>query len=260
MRKLYIILFIAIISFAVKAQTTAVNFTLNDCNGTSQSLYKSLDSGKVVILFYEHQCASCLQGANLVKSVYNSKYTNNPNVEIIYLDNGGFPCTSINSWVSTNNLLQGPKIAYSADYASPYGSGMPVIAICGPYLHKVYFTAISVTQASDTAKMRKAIDSALMQIPLGIQDVKKTSNEIDIYPNPVKGNTINISFNSSVSQKISLEVIDLTGKSVYRQFDIYIHEGDNTIKISDAEMRNGVYFCRFKTAESNYVRKLIISK
>jgi hypothetical protein len=261
MKKLYIILYITFLfTFLAKAQTTAVDFTLNDCDGVSQSLYKTLDSGKVVILFYEHQCSSCVQGANLVKSVYNSKYSNNPDVKIIYLDNGGFSCSSINNWVASNNFIQGPKIAYKSDYSSPYGSGMPVIAICGPYLHKVYFTAISVAQASDTAKMRKAIDTALAQIPLSIQEAKKTTNSVNVYPNPVSGNYIYINFSSRVNQKISIDVMDLTGKTVYSSYDIQMREGDNNIKISDAEMKNGVYFCRIKAADGNYVRKLIINK
>ena len=261
MKKLYIILFLAFaINFFTNAQTTGVDFSLSDCNGVTQSLYKSLDSGKVVILIYEHQCLSCITGSKYVQTVYNSYYSTNPNVEIMYLDNGGFNCASISSWISTNALTPGIEIAYSDLYTSPYGTGMPQIVICGPYLHKIYFNAAGTILTADTVHMHHAIDSALMQIPLSIQNVKKNTDNIQIYPNPVINSSININFTSSINQEISLEVIDLTGKSVYSSNDITIHEGDNNIRLSDANLKNGVYFCRFKSTEGNSVRKLILNR
>jgi len=213
-----------------------------------------------VILIYEHQCLSCITGSKYVQKVYNSYYSTNPNVEIMYLDNGGFNCASISSWISTNALTPGVEIAYSALYTSPYGAGMPQIVICGPYLHKIYFNAAGTILTADTVHMHRAIDSALMQTPLSVQDVKKNTDNIQIYPNPVTNASVNINFTSSINQKIALEVIDLTGKSVYSSNDIAIREGDNNIRLSEANLKNGVYFCRFKSTEGISVRKLILNK
>ena len=261
MKKLYIILFIAFaINFFTNAQTTGVDFSLNDCNGVTQSLFKSLDSGKVVIMIYEHQCSSCVTGSKYVQKVYNSYYATNPNVEIMYLDNGGFNCASISSWINTNALAPGNTIAYSNTYNSPYGTGMPVVVICGPYQHKIYFNASGTLLTADTVHMHHAIDSALMQTTLSVQSVKKNTDNIQIYPNPVTNSSVNINFTSSINQKIALEVIDLTGKSVYSSNDITIYEGNNNIRLSDANLKNGVYFCRFKSTEGISVRKLILNK
>lgn len=261
MKKLYIILFIAFaINFFTNAQTTGVDFSLNDCNGVTQSLFKSLDSGKVVIMIYEHQCSACVTGSKYVQTVYNSYYATNPNVEIMYLDNGNNNCASTSSWISTNNLTPGIEFAYSANYSSPYGAGMPQIVICGPYLHKIYFNAAGTLLTADTVHMHHAIDSALMQTTLSVQSVKKNTDNIQIYPNPVTNGSVNINFTSSINQKIALEVIDLTGKSVYSSNDITINEGNNNIRLSDANLKNGVYFCRFKSTEGISVRKLILNK
>ena len=260
MKKLYSLLFILFFAaFIANSQTTAVDFTLNDCNGNSQSLYKSLDSGKVMILLYEHQCSSCISGAKLIKGLLNSVYSSNQNVKLIYLDNGGFSCSLISTWISNNSLLQAPTIAYSSDYSSPYGTGMPVLAICGPYKHQVYFKANGLAQV-DTAKMHQAIDLALNETILGVQNSKLISNNVNISPNPVTNTHININFSSKVSQKLTLEIIDLTGKCVYTSKDLYLNEGVNNIKLSDAELKNGIYFCSFKTDTGNYVRKLIMNK
>jgi len=261
MLKRYNLLFLLLlISFFSKAQTTGVDFNLPDCNNVNQSLYNTLDSGKVVVLIYEHQCAFCLDGALYFKGVYNTYYSNNPNIRVMYLDNGGFKCDDIDSFVVKNNLIPGVQIALNSDYSTPYGNGMPVIVICGPYLHKVYFSCLNLTGASDTVHMHHAIDSALMEIPLSINNSIICSNDIKIFPNPVKGNTFSINYMSKIAQIINIEITDIMGKTVYRRQADNIIKGENKINISNVDLSQGVYLINFKTTDYNVIRKLIITK
>lgn len=53
--------------------------------------------------------------------------------------------------------------------------------------------------------------SAIVKVEMNAKDIKG----ISIYPNPVKDNTINISFNAITEGKSTINVIDITGKIVY---------------------------------------------
>lgn len=260
MQKRYNLLFLMLlISLFSKAQTTGVDFNLPDCNTVNQSLYNTLDSGKVVVLIYEHQCAFCLDGALYFKGVYNTYYSNNPNIRVMYLDNGGFKCDDIDSFIVKNNLIPGIQIALNSDYSTPYGSGMPVIVICGPYQHKVYFSCLNLSGASDTVHMHHAIDSALMEIPLSINNIIKSNNDIKIFPNPTNTNNISIDFNSNIEQIMDIEIMDIMGKTIYRRNNIKIFEGENKLNLSDINLNFGSYLMSFKNANSNIIRKLIVN-
>ena len=260
MQKRYnLLFFVLLIALFSNAQTTGVDFNLPDCNTVNQSLYKTLDSGKVVVLIYEHQCAFCLDGALYFKGVYNSYYINNPNIRVMYLDNGGFKCDDIDSFIVKNNLISGIQIALNSDYSTPYGNGMPVIVICGPYLHKVYFSCLNLNDASDTVHMHHAIDSALMEIPLSVNNIIR-NNDIRIFPNPTNKNNISINLNSNKVQNINIEITDIMGKTIYILNNINIIEGENAINLSDAHLSQGVYLISFKNTDYNVIRKLIINK
>ena len=261
MQKRYnLLFFVLLIALFSNAQTTGVDFNLPDCNTVNQSLYNTLDSGKVVVLIYEHQCAFCLDGALYFKGVYNSYYANNPKIRVMYLDNGGFKCDDIDSFIVKNNLIPGIQIALNSDYSTPYGNGMPVIVICGPNQHKVYFSCLNLSGASDTIHMHHAIDSALMEIPLSINNSIKNNNDIKIFPNPTNTTNISFEFNSNNEQIINIEIIDIMGKPVYKHNDIKIIKGETNLNLSDANLIQGAYFMNFKNADYTIIRKLIINK
>ena len=149
-------LLVLLLSSPAPAQTTAVDFTLNDCNGISQNLYSILDAGKVVVLIYEHECASCVTGALRVKNVINASYASNARIQILYLDNGGNSCKRTSDWIANNALLPGISFVYSNNGSSPYGAGMPVIVIAAGAQHKTYLVSKSLTTASPARTSRRA--------------------------------------------------------------------------------------------------------
>ena len=55
---LFILLFL--IGIVSSAQTTATNFTANDCSGTPHTLFTELDAGKVVVIAFVMPCATCI--------------------------------------------------------------------------------------------------------------------------------------------------------------------------------------------------------
>ncbi|MEP7235362.1 MAG: choice-of-anchor D domain-containing protein, partial [Ignavibacteriota bacterium] len=64
---------------------------------------------------------------------------------------------------------------------------------------------------------------------------------INIRPNPVKGNTIILTFSSSASEKAEIQIFDLLGKEFYKQ---NISAGTSQLEIPVGHLQNGIYFAR----------------
>lgn len=248
---------ITLASLVSQAQTTSVDFTLTDCNGNSRSLYPIIDSGNVVILVYEHQCSSCLVGAKNLKTAINTYYAALTNIRVMYLDNGGYNCTSVKNWISNNSLISGSAFAYSNTQSSPYGSGMPVIVVTGSIAHKVYVIANSVNLPSVTT-LKTAIQNALADISNGINTDDGMANNINIYPNPAETDKIWIKLGESDGKITGYKVINTTGQIILPETEI--KNAAKQEEISIAGLENGIYFICLNSSKGIIAKKLIISR
>jgi Secretion system C-terminal sorting domain/Outer membrane protein Omp28 len=76
-----------------------------------------------------------------------------------------------------------------------------------------------------------------------------TQAKVRIYPNPSNG-----IFTISTTANAKLEVIDLTGKSVFKTDKI-----SNSSEIDLSNLQKGIYLAKIKTENSSYTEKLIIN-
>ncbi len=230
MKLKYLILLAFVFVFTSNnAQTVATDFTLTNCDGNTSNLYNIIDNGNVVVLIYEHQCSSCLQGATNVKNVIANNYADSTNLKVLYLDNGGYNCTSVQNWVLSHNLIPGELFAYSNDLNSPYGTGMPVIVVTSGVNHTVFLAANGY---SDTATIHNAIKEAYLEVSSGINNINKNKFQISI-----NSNIISIA-GLDVNAINKIEIIDVSGKLIYSK-----EENKSTVFI-ELLLEKGLYFLR----------------
>jgi hypothetical protein len=255
--KKYSILVLIILTCAlqVNSQTIAYDYSKVDCNGISQNLYATLDQGNVVVLIYEHQCPSCLSGANNVKSVINSYYNSSTNIKVWYLDNGGFNCSSMNTWITNNSLIPGTLFQYSTDFSSPYGSGMPVIVVTGGPNHTAFLISLG---PSTTTNIHNAIEAAIASI--GIEEYTASLGTLHVYPNPINTNTFTLYYNSAIIQTIHAEIYNVEGKIVRPDFEITVSTGINSKEINIGNLNNGIYFIHLNTNKGIQLKKIFINR
>ncbi|MEP7170917.1 MAG: T9SS type A sorting domain-containing protein, partial [Bacteroidota bacterium] len=93
-----------------------------------------------------------------------------------------------------------------------------------------------------------------------------TDNEsyIDIYPNPVS-NSATISFSLEQSEKVSVNIFDLTGRLVKTLVDATLPEGANQLKWNATDengnnINTGIYFLRFETPYYSESKKISVTK
>jgi hypothetical protein len=88
---------------------------------------------------------------------------------------------------------------------------------------------------------------------------KQNIFELNVFPNPSNGDS-QLEINLPQAEKVSVIVMDVTGKKVMDAFNGEILAGDQRIKLPTGTLNNGVYFVTVSTATSTSQRKLIIQK
>ena len=189
------------------AQTTALDFTANDCAGTSHTLFSDLDAGYCVVIdLVMMGCPSCIPATHaIVDNVIPN--TSNPAMVKFYTIGytNAITCAQINTWASDNGFTHPVFAGMSAQTTYYGGMGMPtVIVLGGGANHGVYYKELGHS-ASDDPTIIAAINSAL-QGAIGVEEIG--AHTITLGPNPV-ASTLNL--NGSYT---SAKVIDAQGRIV----------------------------------------------
>lgn len=202
----------ALLAFPGFSQTTAMNFSGEDCNANNVDLFSDLDAGKAVMLiFYMPNCGSCPPVATKMQTMANNINATHPGLVKAY----AFPyqnsttCTYSSSWVVNNNLpLFAPMDSGSVQVAYYGGFGMPTVVLLGGDNHDVLF----VTQdfnTSDTTTMR---DLILNNLTAGLEEQHAIQN-IRTFPNPASG-IVTVHYEVVQGAECILQITDLSGKTV----------------------------------------------
>lgn len=242
-----------------KAQTTAMQFTGQDCNGNNVDLFADLDAGKAVILhFYMPNCGSCPPPAKKIQAMAN-------NINAIYpgkVKGYAFPfqnsttCSYSQGWVSSNILSFYAPMDSGAEQVAHYGGfGMPTVVVVGGTDHKVLFSTLSFS-TSDTTEMRDKI-IAMINGATGIGDLPHALNSFNIYPNPA-ANQFSVSIDLKEAADVLIDVTDLTGKEVTVLMNEK-HNGPLKKEFNTENLPNGIYFVRLQVNHVSSTQKLSIT-
>mgnify|MGYP001033587939 CR=1 FL=1 len=189
------------------AQTTALDFTANDCDGVPHNLFSELDAGNAVILeLVMMGCQPCIDAAhsitdNVLPNVsdparlkfYSIGYTNS------------ISCTQINNWKNNNGFTHIVFAGMSAQTTYYGGMGMPtVVVLGGGATHGVYY----VEQGHDDSD-NTAITAAVNEALLDANSIAESgARPLAFGPNPVT-NTLNLN-----STYMAVKVTDMKGRVV----------------------------------------------
>ncbi|MCX6256863.1 MAG: T9SS type A sorting domain-containing protein [Bacteroidia bacterium] len=245
MKKHLFTFFCIAITFISMAQTTATNFTCNDCAGVSHDLFSVLDSGKVIVLIWVMPCSSCVPATKTSYNVVNSYQTTYPGKVYFYLadDLANTSCTSLDSWA---NSIAVPQSAYSTSFSdahinySDYGTpGMPKIVALAGTDHRIIYNSNNTVNATI---LQDSINSFL-QSPSGIFRPNNDPATINIMPNPAN-ETTGISFYLSSSSVVKMEIFNSAGKLIENIKTAELPGGNNNLKINTSNYNTGLYFVR----------------
>jgi photosystem II stability/assembly factor-like uncharacterized protein len=90
-------------------------------------------------------------------------------------------------------------------------------------------------------------------------DPLASTNDLIIYPNPVKGKS-SVSFNLSEKQKVKIEIRDISDRVLKTVFEGILAQGEHTISLEAPGFAGGVYLCHLNGEKENTSKRFIITK
>lgn len=240
------------------SQTTATNFTANDCGGTSHNLFSELNAGKVVVIAFIMPCGSCVAPSLAASNKVKTYASSNPGKVVFYLsdDVGTTSCSTLSTWANTNGLSGSTIFANTAVKESVYGSGgMPKIVVLGGSDHKVYYNK---NGAMDATAFQTAINTALAaSSTTGIDENNNTDFQLNVFPNPATEN-ISVDYVVNEDTNVHLAIYNVLGEKV-EAIDLGpqtsgIHKTDINVE----SIPNGTYFLKLDTSTGSKTFKFAI--
>lgn len=252
---LTLLMFLMPFSFA----QNAVDFTCNDCDGTSHNLFSELDSAKVVVLCWVMPCGSCVGPSLTTYQVVKSFDTIYPGKVRMYLvdDYANTNCTSLKSW-ATGNGIKGITLFSDANIRmSDYGSiGMPkIVVVAGPE-HKVFYNASNSVNAT---ALQDSILKAIQTATAGVHENPGTIKSLSVFPNPTASQAF-VKVYLEAPEMVYITVMDAAGKPVLTERFANLSTGENLLKLEIGELSPGMYLLVIRDKSGQATTRLTVSR
>ena len=244
MKKIKYLFICFVFSVASVAQNTAIDFTEEDCNGVTHSLFDSLSAGNVIVIAWVMPCGACATYGKYAYDAVNSFAISHPGRVKFYLvdDYANTSCSNLVNWGNANQMPFSTVFSSSAISMSDYGSnGMPKVVVLGCDAG-VYYNQND--NQIDYNSVRSSIDNALCS-STGFSEQITNTFSLSIFPNPTKGK-LSIIYELDNSDQRRLEIVNVLGDILLRYDDnSYYPSGLNKENIDISGLNTGFYFLNF---------------
>lgn len=240
-----------------KGQTTAMDFTMTDCNGNMHNLYSELDSGNVVIMeFFMLSCSPCIDAGDALEPMFNKlKSTCSNKIKFYHIGyTNSYTCTQITNWVNNNGYTSVPFDSGGVQTAYYGGMGMPTVAIAGGSSHKVLYSAVGFIPG-DTAAAADSIRTFFGCSASGMNDEGVNISSISIYPNPLSEKGV-ISLSTKYPGTLRLELLNLHGQALSLLHEEKLGSGNHTASFSLKNISSGFYILKGELNGESFFRKI----
>lgn len=255
--RLHVLFFVLSVSipFIGKAQTTAMDFNIVDCNGAPHHLFSDLDAGKVVIIeYFMNSCSPCITAGQQLEAMKTDLLAEYPGKIKAYTFafNNSYSCTTVRNWVTNNGFTTVPSDSGAAQVAYYGGMGMPTIVILGGTNHSILGSPYIGFSTSDTTMMAADIRNFL-----GSASVNENSavSGLNVFPNPANAE-VKVSFTLKESSDITIEIVDVTGRVVATVMKEKAFRGEIIKTFNTAAIAQGNYVIRINANGSISQQKL----
>ena len=212
--KQYVLMLLCVVSFSSSLfAQNATDFTTDDCNGISHSLFDSLDAGNVIVIAWVMPCGGCIDYAQYAYDAVQSFSGSDPERVDFYLvdDYANTSCANLVNWGNSHNMPLHTAFSSGVISMSDYGTaGMPKVVVLSGSEHSVYYNKND--DQIDFNGVHSAIDDAL-SAPLNINEQQASDFWISIFPSPTN-DVLNIKYESNNSNIIRFEIVNILGEAV----------------------------------------------
>jgi hypothetical protein len=223
---------------------TANNFTEEDCNGVSYTLYDELDEGKIIVIAWVMPCGSCSYFGSRAYDAVQTFSESHPGKVEFYLtdDYANTSCSSISTWGTTNNMANHIAFSSSAISMSDYGSdGMPKVVVLAGNDHSILYNKNNGSISYEG--VLEAITTGLNAV--GIEENEEINKTLSIFPNPSNGS---ITLEFYMQENTTLEIFTVLGE---KRLDVNLENCNpnkkNKLEIDLSTQREGLYLIHLES-------------
>lgn len=258
-KQLLFALSFALTALYSEAQTTATNFTANDCSGTSHDLFTELEEGKIIVIAWVMPCGGCINPAKAAYNKVQTYATSNPGEVFFYLadDYANTNCTSLTSWASGNSMPNAISFSDASIDMNDYGTpGMPKIVVLGGSDHHVFY---NVNVFSDGPGVQAAIDEALALSTFGIKELATNNFQLNLSPNPSNKKEISLAYSLIEMQDVLIEITNPIGEKVETFQFKQQSEGSYQKQLDISKLSSGIYIVKLMAGNKMDELKFVVA-
>ena len=251
-------LLVLLVSNVAFSQTTATDFTTDDCNGVSHNLFSELDAGNVIVICWVMPCGPCATYAGYASDAVQSFAGTHPGRVKYYLadDYANSTCSYINGWASNYNIVTDASFSTADLSMSDYGTaGMPKAVVLGKNNYTVYYN--DNDNYIRQADIESAIILALAESTVGIND-NQSIFSLFVSPNP-SNDLLNITYSLEEQTTVKFEVLNMLGEVVVINKIINGTTGKHSIPLTVSGLSNGCYFLKITTQQETETLRFAIT-
>jgi hypothetical protein len=93
---------------------------------------------------------------------------------------------------------------------------------------------------------------------VGIEDNLSENKNINVFPNPVIGDVMNISLSNIDNQELDIQMYNALGQQVILSQNIYKLEAYESIQLDVSDLKEGIYFVKVKLQDESILTKQVI--
>ncbi|MBI1835896.1 MAG: T9SS type A sorting domain-containing protein [Flavobacteriia bacterium] len=239
------------------AQTTATDFTANDCAGTSHHLFSEMDQGKIIVAAFVMPCGSCAPNSLAAYNAVQSYASSNPNTVYFYLvdDAANTSCSTLSTWGTTNSMPNATKFSTTSFVMSQYGTaGMPKIVVMGGTNHAIVYNQNS---GVSTSNVQAAIDGLLASASLS-ETKNETLFDLKIIPNPAVAK-FNVEYSLDKPSNVKMELFAVTGELISSKEETNQITGTHLASFGENQtIPKGTYFIKITTDFGSQTMNIVI--
>ena len=231
--------------------------TIDDCGSGYVNLRVPAGDGYDYVWIFNNDTVSFLSGYTATQTgkyilhVANQTCTNSDSVYV----NFSSPLNVTFTGLDTLYCIYNPSVTLVPDIPGGVFSGRGIFGnVFNPADAGTGTAVITYTYADPSGCSFSNSQSVRVDACLNVEE-KFLSETITVYPNPSPGN-FQIQVFATVEKKINLEVMDVFGRTIYKE-SIQISSGDNLFPINVGAAK-GIYIIRFSDDQSMMSMKLII--
>jgi Secretion system C-terminal sorting domain len=236
------------------SQTTATDFNIASCSGTSHHLFAELDAGKVVVISFIEPCGSCIAPSLTAYSAVLGYATTNPDKVVFYIsdDLANSSCGTLQSWATQNGMGSVEIFSNSALVQTQYGNGgMPKIVVIASNRQ----VKLNQNSSLSVNQITTAINAALATS--AVNEVANINLKLKAFPNPVNENLLAEYFLDE-SSEVTFELVNMLGAKV-KSVSQKQSAGKHDFQIETETLNNGIYFLKISSGSSSQTIKVTIS-